>query len=312
MNNSPPLFFAGSSHRELAQEICAELRIPLGAISLGSFPDGEISVEILEDVRGRDVFILQSLAADPNRYLMELLIIIDALRRSSAKSITAIVPYLSYCRQDRRNKPGVPITAKLVANLLSSAGTSHLMTFDLHSDQVEGFFEIPVTHLHCQELLSSHVKNLLGENLIVVAPDIGSIKIAEAMAKLLKVDMAVIKKERLNSVDVEMTLIGDVTNKNVLISDDLCSTAGTLVAAAKLCQKRGAQKISGAITHGLFVKDAIAKIESSALLSLLITNTIPFSTSTKITQISVAKIIAKAIREMGSFSKDRWEYTETI
>lgn len=305
MNNSP-LFFAGSSHRELAIEICTELRIPLGAVSLGSFPDGEISVEILEDVRGRDVFILQSLAIDPNRYLMELLIMVDALKRSSAKSITAIVPYLGYCRQDRRNKPGVPITAKLVANLLSSAGTNHLMTFDLHSDQVEGFFEIPVTHLHCQELLCSHVKELLGENLIVVAPDIGSIKIAEAMAKLLKVDLAVIKKERLNSADVEMTLIGDVANKNVLITDDLCSTAGTLVAAAKLCQERGAQKVIGAITHGLFVKDAMAKIESSALLSLLTTNTIPphdqLSASTKIDQISIAKIIAKAIRERASYS----------
>jgi ribose-phosphate pyrophosphokinase len=188
-----------------------------------------------------------------------------------------------------------------VANLLSSAGIHHLITFDLHSDQIEGFFEIPVTHLHCQELLCSHVKDLLEENCIVVAPDIGSIKIAEAMAKLLKVELAVIKKERLNSTDVEMTLIGDVAHKNVLIADDLCSTAGTLVAAAQLCQQRGAQKVVGAITHGLFVKDALAKIESSALQSLLITNTIPshdsHSRSTKINQISIAKIIAEAIRK---------------
>ena len=170
------------------------------------------------------------------------------------------------------------------------------MTCDLHSDQVEGFFEIPVTHLHCQELLSHHIKNL--ENWIVVAPDIGSIKIAESMAKLLKVDLTVIKKQRLNSIDVEMILIGDVAGKNVLIADDLCSTAGTLVAAAKLCQEKGAQKIIATITHGLFVKDAIKKIEESPLISLVTTNTIPFqATSTKIDPISIAKLIAEAIRK---------------
>lgn len=299
MNHNSPLFFSGSSHRGLAKEICTELKISLGAISLGFFPDGEIAVQVLEDVRGREVFVLQSLAVEPNRYFMELLIIIDALKRASAKSITAIIPYLGYCRQDRKNKAGVPITAKLVANLLSSAGTDHLMTFDLHSDQVEGFFEIPVTHLHCQELLCNYIQKTLGENLIAVAPDIGSIKIAQAMAKWLKVDLAVIKKERLDAEEVVMTLIGNVAGKNVLIADDLCSTAGTLVAAAQLCQKRGAQKVMGAMTHGLFVKDAVAKIESSPLLSVLTTNTIPsetrFSTSTKINQISVATLIARAI-----------------
>ncbi|NGX37062.1 MAG: Ribose-phosphate pyrophosphokinase, partial [Chlamydiae bacterium] len=285
------VFFAGSSHPELAEEICAQLNIAQSEISLKAFPDGELSVEILEDVEGRDVFILQSLGVNPNHYLMELLIIIDALKRSSAKSITAIVPYLSYCRQDRRDRPGTPITAKLVANLLSSAGVDHLITCDLHSDQVEGFFEIPVTHLRCQKLLSDHVKKSIEENFIVVAPDIGSIKIAETMAKFLDVELAVIKKERFNSFDVEMTLIGDVANKNVLIPDDLCSTAGTLISAAKLCKEKGAKKTIATATHGLFVGNAIEKIESSNLISLIVANTIP-------SKIQSSKILSASIASM--------------
>lgn len=298
---SLPLFFSGSSHFELAKEICLELSIPLGAMDIGSFPDGEISIEVLEEVRGRDVFILQSLSIDPNRFLMELLIISDALKRACAKSITAIIPYFGYSRQDRRHKSGVPITAKLVANLLSSAGIGHLVTFDLHSDQVEGFFEIPVTHLRTQDLLVNHVKNFLGENTVVVAPDIGSVKIAEKIANRLKVELSIVKKERLNAFDVNMHLIGSVTHKNVLIVDDLCSTAGTLVSAAKLCQDLGAQIIIAAISHGLFVNQSIEKIDSSSLKFLLTTNTIPqkdtVSYSSKIQTVSIAKIIANTISQ---------------
>ena len=290
-----PLFFTGSSHPQLAQKTCKEIGIPLGKLSLKLFPDNEISVEILEEVKGRDTYVLQSLAQDPQRHLMELLIIIDALKRSSAKTITAIIPYFTYCRQDRRDKPGVPITAKLVANLLSAAGIDHMITLDLHSDQVEGFFEIPVTHLHCQELLCANIQPRLGNNAIVVAPDIGSIKIAESMAKLLKVEMAVIKKNRLNSTDVEMSLIGDVSGKAVLIVDDICSTASTLVKAAELCQKRGAAQVYAVITHGLFVQEALAKIEASPLQQLVTTDTIPLSPAGKIEQVSIAKILADSI-----------------
>ncbi len=297
-----PVFFTGSSHKDLALETCKELGIPLSPIALGTFPDGEISVELLQNVQGQNVFVLQSLALNPNQHLMELLIIIDALKRSSAKSITAIIPYLSYCRQDRRNKPGVPITAKLVANLLSSAGINHLITFDLHSDQVEGFFEVPVTHLRCQELLSQQIKPLIGDNSIVVAPDIGSIKIAETMAKQLHTGLAIIKKQRNSALQVEMSLIGDIKGKNVVIADDLCSTAGTLVTAAKLCRDLGAKDVIAAITHGLFVKQALEKIHSSSLSSLWITNTIPFlediSQSKKIMKISTAKMIAEAIKNL--------------
>jgi ribose-phosphate pyrophosphokinase len=299
-----PVFFTGSSHQELAKETCAELGISLSPIALGTFPDGEISVELLSNVQGQDVFVLQSLALNPNQHLMELLIIIDALKRASAKKITAIIPYLSYCRQDRRNKPGVPITAKLVANLLSCAGIHHLITFDLHSDQVEGFFEVPVTHLSCQELLSQRIKPLIGESSIVVAPDIGSIKIAERMAKKLHTNLATIKKERNCSFQVEMSLIGDVSGKNVVIADDLCSTGGTLVTAAKLCREMGAKDVIAAITHGLFVKQALEKIDSSVLTSVWITNTIPFtekvSQSKKIQGISTAKMIAEAVKSLSS------------
>lgn len=295
-----PILFAGSSHLTLAKDVCKVLKINLGRMDLNQFPDGETNVQVLENVRGCDVFILQSIVGEPNHYLFELLIIIDALKRSSAKSITAIIPYLGYCRQDRKNKPGVPITAKLVANVLATAGITNLITFDLHADQVEGFYETTVDHLHCQKLFSDIAKNLIGEECTVVAPDIGSIKIAESMAKLFDTGLAVIKKERLSSLEVSMTLIGDVNNKNVLITDDLCSTAGTLVAAANLCRQQGAKKIIAAVTHGLFVGDAVKKIETSALEYLLITDTIEprgyFSNSIK--SVSVAPMIAEAIKNI--------------
>lgn len=291
------VFFTGSSHPTLGDEICRELEIPKGNLSLKAFPDGELSVEILEEVEGRDVFVLQSLGGSPNHHLMELLILVDALKRGAAKRVTAIIPYLSYSRQDRRDRPGTPITAKLVANLISSAGVDHLITCDLHSDQIEGFFEIPVTHLRCQQLLAHYAKKEIGEDCIVVAPDIGSIRIAEAMAKELNVELAVIKKERIDATQVRMKLIGDVANKQVLIPDDLCSTAGTVIAAAKLCKEKGAGKIIAATTHGLFVGGALEKIESSSLLTLLVTNTIPpKQASSKIKYISVAKMLAEAIK----------------
>ncbi|WP_075884038.1 ribose-phosphate diphosphokinase [Candidatus Protochlamydia sp. W-9] len=296
--NKQPKLFAGSSHLELAKKICNELNLNLGCIDLDQFPDGETKVQILECVRGCDVFILQSIAGKPNHYLFELLIIVDALKRAAAKSINAIIPYLGYCRQDRKNNSGVPITAKLIANLLGTAGLTSLITLDLHADQIEGFFEIPVDHLHCQNLFCDIAQDLAGDDCIVVAPDIGSIKIAENMAKLLKTELAIIKKKRLTSFEVSMSLIGNVNNKNVLIADDLCSTANTLIGAANLCQQQGAKKIIAAVTHGCFVNDALKKIELSPLECLLVTDTIEprylFPKSIKI--ISVASMIAEAIR----------------
>lgn len=298
--NTQPILFTGSSHLKLGQDICRELNINPGKMHLSQFPDGETQVQILEDVQGRDVFVLQSIAIQPNHYLVELLIIIDALKRSSAKTITAIIPYLGYCRQDRKNNPGVPITAKLVANILATAGIANLITCDLHADQVEGFFEINVNHLHCQQLLYEACIHRGEKNYVVVAPDIGGVKRAERMAELLNTELVVIKKERLNAFEVNMTLIGRVSNKNVLIIDDQCSTAGTLVAAANLCKQEGANDIIGALPHALFVNGAINKIESSALNTLFITDTIesrhPLPTFIK--SVSVASLLAEAIKNM--------------
>lgn len=289
--------FAGSSHPVLAQKVSDCLQMPLGKIALGTFPDGETHVKVEEDVRGADVFILQSIAGHPNRFLLELLIIIDALKRDGAKSITPVIPYLGYCRQDRKDGPGTPITAKLVANLLVTAGATRLITVDLHADQVEGFFDIPVEHLHCQSLLAEAAKAALGDGeLVVVAPDIGAVKIAEKTCKLLDAEMVVLSKERLSSYEVTATLIGHVRDKKVLIVDDLCSTGGTLVAAAELCLEKGASGVMAAITHAQFIDGALEKIAASDIERLFVTDTIAPSGPwpEKVAALSIAPLIAGA------------------
>lgn len=290
--------FAGSSNQKLADKIGAHLHISLGRMHLNHFPDGETQVQILEEVRGKDVFVLQSIAGNPNHMFVELLIIIDALKRASAKTITAIIPYLGYCRQDRKDQPGVPITAKLFANVLTIAGMTHLITIDLHADQVEGFFDTFVDHLHCQALLCEQVKERMGADVVVVSPDIGGVKIAERMAKLLGSEMAMINKERLNSFDVRMEMIGNVDKKNVVIVDDLCSTAGTLVTAAQLCCKLGAKRIIAAVSHALFIGNAIERIEASPLEFLLTTDTVDIraNKTKKIQCISVAPLLAELLQ----------------
>lgn len=296
-----PFLFCGSSHVDLGKDISKISKIPLGRISLSQFPDGEVGAEILEDVRGRDVFLLQTIALNPNFYLMEALIIIDALKRASAKNIMVILPYFGYCRQDRKDKPGMPITAKLVANLLTVAGATRLITVDLHAGQIEGFFEIPVDHLHCQKMLGEEARKIIGNNTVVVAPDIGSIKIAKKMAELLGCDLAMIEKQRESSHEVKMTMIGNVKNKNVLITDDMCSTGETLVKAAYLCKEHGALKILGAVTHALCVENAIEKIEKSPLEILVTTNTIPtgaFNDGKKVKVLSIAPLIAETLEHL--------------
>jgi ribose-phosphate pyrophosphokinase len=252
-------------------------------------------------VRERDAFVLQSIALDPNRYLVELLIMIDALKRSSAKTISAIIPYYGFCRQDRKDKPGVPITAKLIANLLSVAGITRVLTVDLHAGQIEGFFEIPVDHLHCQEILVNKAIKILGNDCLVVAPDIGSVKVIEKVAKLISSDFVVIDKQRLSSNQVGMTLIGNLTNKKVLIVDDICSTATTLTSAAQLCKEHGAETIVGMFTHAICCEDAVEKLESSAFDAIITTNTAPsmnrFKQSKKIQVVSIAPLIAKNIEQ---------------
>ena len=296
------LLFAGSSHPALAKEVADYLGVRLGKVMLERFPDGEISLQILESVRGRDVFVLQTVAIDPNNYLMELLIMIDALKRASARSIVAVIPYFGYCRQDRKDKPRVPITAKLVANLLVSAGVTRVLTMDLHASQLQGFFDIPVDTLFGRQCLIEAFKEYNPGKVAVVAPDIGSVKMGRTYATQLGVDhLAVVDKQRTSATHVDVVnLIGDVSEKDVLLADDMCSTAGTLVSAAKACQEKGARRIFAAATHGILVGDAVEKIEQSPIEVLLVTNTIPckdrIRNSTKIRVVSAAPFFSKAIR----------------
>ena len=272
------LLFAGSSHPGLAKEIADCLGIPLGSIDIDRFPDGEVSVEIKESVRNRNVFVVQTVALEPDRYLFEMLVIIDALKRASAKRIVAVIPYYGYCRQDRKDRPRVPITAKLVANLIEKAGATRLLTMDLHALQIEGFFDIPVDVLRGPPLLMSAIRSLELKDLVVVAPDIGSVKVARLYAHDLQADFAVIDKRRNSSFDVDLlNLIGEVKGKDVLLADDMCSTGGTLVSAAKACQEKGARRIIAAVTHGIFVGSSVEAIFRSPIEKVLMSNTIPYT-----------------------------------
>lgn len=295
------VLFSGTSHPELAQWIAEELGIKLGGIKLERFPDGELSAQVLESVRGKETFVIQSVVLEPDRYLMELLIVIDALRRASAKSIVAVIPYFGYARQDRKDKPRVPITAKLVADLLSKAGATRVLTMDLHAGQLQGFFDVPVDNLYARPDLVSAVRDLNISDVVVVAPDTGSAKLARAYAGMMGVDFAIADKHRKSAEEVDRTtIIGDVQGKNVLLADDMCSTGGTLVSAAYACQEKGANRILAVVTHGLFVGESVKLIMESPIEVVLMSNTIPITERldgfTKLKQVSVADLFAYAIR----------------
>jgi ribose-phosphate pyrophosphokinase len=293
-------FFSGTSHPILAKKICKELGTDLGQVRIDTFPDGEIGVQILENVRGRDVFVMQSIAGRPNFYLMELLILIDALKRASAKSIVAVIPYYGYARQDRKDKGRVPITAKLVANLLEKAGVTRLLTMDLHAEQIQGFFDIPVDNLYSRPVLAKAAKKLLSNNCAVVTPDVGSIKLARQFAKELNVELAIVDKRRLNAEEVEMNaLIGSVNGKDVLLIDDICSTGGTLRTASWVCKQAGAEKVIAAVTHGLFLGSGF---QESAIETMFVSNTIPVQREivigSRIEVVSIANLFATAIESI--------------
>lgn len=297
-----PFLFSGTSHSELAKEIAQCLGTQLGHVAIERFPDGEISLQIQDNVRGRDVFVLQTIALDPNNFLMELLIMIDALKRASARSIAAVIPYFGYCRQDRKDKPRVPITAKLVANLLVNAGATRILTMDLHAGQLQGFFDIPVDNISGRIILANSFSELFpSENSrMVVTPDVGSVKLAHAFSRRLKADLAIVDKLRISATEVDaFTVIGDVQGKDVLLADDMCTTGSTLVSAAKACREKGAKRIFAAVTHGLLVGKALEKIEESPIEALLISNTVPsadkVSQSSKIRVVSIAPLFAQAI-----------------
>lgn len=294
--------FSGNANKSLAQKICDYLKIPLGNAQVGRFSDGEITVEIKENVRGRDVFIVQPTSTPVNENLMELLIIIDALRRASAGSITAVVPYYAYARQDRKTAPRMPITAKLVADLISIAGAQRLVTMDLHAGQIQGFFNIPVDHLFAMPVLLEYIREHFSPDLAIVSPDTGGVERARAFAKRLKSSLAIIDKRREGAAISAMTLIGNVWGKEAVIVDDMVNTGGTLVKAAELLTRHGARAVYACVTHPVLAKDAVTTISNSLLRSLIVTDTIPLSPEAeacdKIKALTVAPLLAEAIRRI--------------
>jgi ribose-phosphate pyrophosphokinase len=288
--------FSGRSHPSFSTELSQVLGVPLGNILIKDFPDGEIGVHIGENVRGRDVFVVQSMAKNPNFYLMELLIIVDALKRASANNIFAVVPYFCYARQDRKNLGREAITAKLVADLLQTAGVSGVLTMDLHTDQIEGFFNIPVDHLRSCLTLVEVVRQKNIKDLVVVAPDVGGIRLGREFSTELKVDLAVVNKRRLDAGQVEANaLIGHVKEKNVLLVDDVSSTGNTLKKAALVCKAQGAKNIYVALAHGLMVDSLDVK---KMFDKVFVTNSVSLHGCPHLEVVSVAPLFAKAIRSM--------------
>ena len=293
--------FSGSANRPLAEAICEYLGTELGDATVSQFADGETSVKINENIRGSDIFIFQPTFAPANN-LMELLVMIDAARRASAGRVTAVIPYFGYQRQDRKDQPRVPITAKLVANLITTAGADRVMTMDLHSAQIQGFFDIPFDHLYAAPVLVDHYIHLDIGNLVVVAPDIGSVKMARAYAKRLGVGLAIVDKRRPRPDAVEMmNVIGEVEGKNVVIFDDVVSTGATLVEAAEALKRAGAQDIYAGCTHGILCGDAVERIRRSSVRELIVTDSIPhdpLKLAPKIKMLSVAGLLGEAIRRI--------------
>ena len=294
--------FTGNANRTLAEEICRFLKIPLGDALVSRFSEGEIRVKVNQDVRGQDAFIVQSTCYPVNDNLMELLILLDALKRASARRITAVIPYYGYARQDRKDQPRVPITAKLVANLLTVSGANRVLTMDLHAGQIQGFFDIPLDHLFAVNTFVDYVKSLRIRDLVVVSPDVGGIKMARAYAKRLNAQLAIVDKRRVSDRDaVAMNILGEVKGKNVLVVDDLVATAGSLTEAIKALKENGAKEVRAVITHAVLSGPALERIGNSDLKELVVTNTIPIASEKRIKKIkvlTVAPILGEAIRRI--------------
>jgi ribose-phosphate pyrophosphokinase len=300
------MVFTGNANPKLAEAVARHLHLHLGRAKVGRFSDGEVMVEILENVRGRDVFVLQSTCAPTNDNLMEVLVMVDALKRASAGRITAAMPYFGYARQDRRLRSArVAITAKLVADMLSSAGVDRLLTMDLHSDQIQGFFDIPVDNIYASPILLSDVWKHNYPDLIVVSPDVGGVVRARALAKQLDADLAIIDKRRPKpNVAKVMNIIGEVAGRTCLIMDDMVDTANTLCEAANALKEKGATRILAYCTHAVLSGTAIERIENSAMDELVITDTIPLNEAARnckrIRQLSTAELLAETIRRINS------------
>jgi len=296
------MVFAGNTSSKLTKDICGALAVQPGKIDVGRFCDGETCVKINQNVRGKDVFLVQSTSHPANENLMELLIMIDAMKRASARRITAVLPYFGYARQDRKDQPRVPITAKLVANLLARAGSDRVLTIDLHAGQLQGFFDIPLDHLYAISIFEEYFKRKKMKDVVIVSPDVGGIKMARAYAKRFNADLAIVDKRRINDRKAEvMHIMGDVKDKNVIMVDDIAATAGSLSEAALALKKNGAREIFAAITHAVLCGPAIERINKSEIKKLVVTDTISLDKtkqSDKIVQLSVAELLGEAIRRI--------------
>ncbi len=306
----PIKFFAGNNTKHLAKQIANAFGVELNKSSMVEFSDGEFEPSFDETVRGADVFLIQS-TTPPSDNLMELLLMIDAAKRASAANIIAVMPYFGYARQDKKGKPRVPIGAKLVSNLLTAAGVDRIMTIDLHADQIQGFFEVPVDHLYASELFIKDIKSLDLNNLVIASPDMGGSKRANAYAKILKSGVVICYKERKEAnVIGDMKVLGDVEGKDVVIIDDMVDTAGTLTKAADLMLKNGATSVRAYCTHGILSGTAYERLDASSISELVITNTIPKShNSDKVREISVASFFAQTINSVvnNESISDKWE-----
>ena len=300
------MVFSGNANPELAKRVVAQLGIPLGEITVDQFSDGEISVELLENVRGRDVFVIQPTCAPTNDNLMELLVIVDALHRASAGRITAVVPYFGYARQDRRVRSArVPITAKVVADMMATVGVDRVLTVDLHAEQIQGFFDVPVDNVYGSPVLLADIEEQGFEDLVVVSPEFGGVVRARAVAKQLDIDLAIIDKRRPKANVAEvMHLIGEVENRTCLLVDDMVDTAGTLCNAAKALKERGAKKVIAYATHPVLSGPAIERLNGSEMDELVITDSIPLSdaakASPKIRQLTLSHMLAEAMRRISN------------
>ncbi|MFC1579748.1 ribose-phosphate pyrophosphokinase [Thermodesulfobacteriota bacterium] len=297
--------FGGSSNPVLTQEVCDYLGISQGKMTATTFSDGETQIEIHENIRGMDVFILQSTSTPVNDHLMQLLIIIDALKRASAKRITAVIPYYGYGRQDRKVKPRVPISAKLVADLITTAGANRVVSMDLHAGQIQGYFNIPVDNLFTAPLLLKHIRENFKNDLVVVSPDAGGVERARAFAKRLEVSLAIIDKRRdAPNVAEAMNIIGEVSGKSAVILDDMVDTAGTLTQAAEALKAKGASQVFACCSHPVLSGPAIERIENAPIDNLVVTNTIPLSEAArnckKIVLLSVAQLLGETMKRIHS------------
>ena len=293
--------FTGNSNIDLAKEICSYLQMPLGKASVGTFSDGEIMVQLHENVRGKDIFVIQTFSNPVNKHLMELLIMMDALKRASAYRITAVLPYYGYARQDRKAEPRVPITAKLIADLITVAGADRVLTLDLHVGQIQGFFNIPVDNIFATPVILEYLKKMDLKDLVVVSPDAGGVERARAIAKKLNTSLAIIDKRReKTNVSEVMNIIGDVEGRDALLLDDMIDTAGTITQGAGALKKAGARKVYAACTHPVLSGSAIDRLNGSVIDEVIVTNTIPLNgkdqSCKKITTLSVAPLLGEAIR----------------